>query len=354
MIAFLLVNQEWDISTALVGQYSTAPAWTAADFAISEETAEAIKAGVAPATRRAYAHDLAEYERWCASVGRLAIPAAPQTFPEYARHLRDLGKAPRTIQRAFGAIRTAHRLVGATPPDGKAAASVVRGYRQQRALAGIRTRKAAAAVVDTIRSLAEACDPTTVAGARDRAIIVLGFAMMARRSELVAIETSDLTENTDGLTVAVRMSKTDQDAEGDDVMIPFGSHPETCPVLLVRAWRALLDERGFGDGPLFRSVDRHGHIFGEPTFAGRAKSPRMTGDAVSIVIARAAKRAGVEVDRLSAHSLRSGGATEAYRNGTDPLTIARHGRWKDGSPVLLGYIRTVDKWRDNPMRGIGL
>ena len=34
--------------------------------------------------------------------------------------------------------------------------------------------------------------------------------------------------------------------------------------------------------------------------------------------------------------------------------IAAHGRWAEGSPVVHTYIRAADKWKDNPMRGIGL
>jgi hypothetical protein len=36
------------------------------------------------------------------------------------------------------------------------------------------------------------------------------------------------------------------------------------------------------------------------------------------------------------------------------VTIARHGRWKDGSPVLLGYLEDANRWTDNPMQGVGL
>ena len=34
--------------------------------------------------------------------------------------------------------------------------------------------------------------------------------------------------------------------------------------------------------------------------------------------------------------------------------IAEHGRWAKTSPRVLEYIRPVEKWRGNPMRGIGL
>ncbi len=50
----------------------------------------------------------------------------------------------------------------------------------------------------------------------------------------------------------------------------------------------------------------------------------------------------------------AGGATAAYRAGAPVSTIAAHGRWAPTSPVVLGYIRAVDRWNDNPMHGVGL
>lgn len=56
--------------------------------------------------------------------------------------------------------------------------------------------------------------------------------------------------------------------------------------------------------------------------------------------------------QFTAHSLRAGGATIAYMNGAPIATICQMGRWKPGSPVVLGYIRAVDQWKDNPFRGV--
>jgi hypothetical protein len=44
----------------------------------------------------------------------------------------------------------------------------------------------------------------------------------------------------------------------------------------------------------------------------------------------------------------------AYPAGAPVSVIARHGRWAEGSPVVLRYIRAVDRWRDNAMRNVGL
>ncbi|NED50654.1 integrase, partial [Micromonospora aurantiaca] len=58
------------------------------------------------------------------------------------------------------------------------------------------------------------CDPETPKGARDRALLLLGFNMMARRSELAALDLADITEHEEGLLVRIRRSKTDQAAAG--------------------------------------------------------------------------------------------------------------------------------------------
>jgi len=57
--------------------------------------------------------------------------------------------------------------------------------------------------------------------------------------------------------VRVWRSKTDQLGEGAAVAIPFGSHPEVCPVRAFEAWHT---SSGVLEGTLFRSVDRHGRV----------------------------------------------------------------------------------------------
>ena len=190
----------------------------------------------------------------------------------------------------------------------------------------------------------EQCDPRTVRGLRDRVALVLGLALMGRRSELVALELDDLTETPDGLEVLIRASKTDQDAHGVIVAIPPGQHADTDPVRLVCAWRALLTEHGHTSGRLLCSVTRHGRL-----------GARLSADAVSDLVQAAARRAKLpHADTYSAHSLRAGGATAVYRAGAPVSAIAAHDRWAPGSPVVLSYIRSVDRWRDNALAGIGL
>ncbi len=71
-----------------------------------------------------------------------------------------------------------------------------------------------------IRRIVASC-PETLLGLRDRALILVGFAVAFRRSELAAIECAHLSFTEDGLIIDLRRSKTDQEAAGRKVGIPL-------------------------------------------------------------------------------------------------------------------------------------
>jgi len=321
----------------------TAPA--AADTALSDATRQRILDSDAPNTTRAYTRWLEEFTAWCTDHGRSPLPATPETAAEFTSHLVDAGLGPASIEQALAAIRTWHRNAGLKgQPDTEGARRVLRTHRRQLAANGRRTHKATPVLVDALREMVGTCDPTTLAGLRNRAILVLGLAMMGRRSELAELDLRDVTETPDGLLVYVRSSKTDQNAEGAEVPVPCGTNPDTDPVRVVRAWTDALAARGVHTGRLFRSITRHGTV-----------RSSLSTDAINQIVKTAARRAGLSAaDGYSGHSLRAGGATSAARAGAPLTAIAGQGRWSEKSPVVAGYIRSVEQWTDNPMNGIGL
>ena len=88
-------------------------------------------------------------------------------------------------------------------------------------------------------------------GLRDRALIILGFSLAARRSELAALEIEDLDVKDEGLLVTFRKSKTDQEGEGAKVAVPRGN--KLCPVALLQDW---LDAAHIIEGPVFRAISK--------------------------------------------------------------------------------------------------
>ncbi len=318
------------------------------DNQISDSTRDRIERSVPENTRAAYERQWNTFTAWCLTAGRTPLPATAETLAEYVSHLADLDRAPSTIEQGIAAIRTIHRHSGRRgQPETDGALAVLKVHKRDRADAGKRKRKAPPVTLAPLRAMIETTDAETLAGLRDRVLLVLGFAMMARRSELAALHVSDISFTDDGLTVLIRSSKTDQEAAGAEVVIPTGSHPDTDPVRVVQAWLdALAKQKSpVTSGPLLRRINRWGQL----------QPGEMSGAAVNEAVQRLAKAADLKnADYFTAHGLRAGGPTEAAKAGHPVSFIADHGRWSKNSPQVLEYIRAVDRWKDNPMRGIGL
>ncbi|MEV4090469.1 site-specific integrase, partial [Nonomuraea fuscirosea] len=180
-----------------------ADAHTAADYTLSPRTQALIADGVPANTRRAYTRQWAAFTAWCARNGRIALPATAHTLAEYASGLCAADQAPASIEQAIAAVRTMHRLAGHTgQPATESARLALRAYKRRRAEAGGRgQREAPPITIDALRAMVSACDLGTPAGRRDRLLLVLGLALMGRRSELVALTREDVREVADGLEV---------------------------------------------------------------------------------------------------------------------------------------------------------
>lgn len=172
-----------------------------------------------------------------------------------------------------------------------------------------------------------------LAKARDTSLVLMTWALGARRSEVAFLDVDDLTVTDDGLEVLIRRSKSGHRTPA----VPFADDPDVCPVL---AWRRWQQRAAIVTGAAFRRVDQHGNLGG-----------RMSGEAVAAVLTRAGERAGLD-HRLIGHSPRRGLATEGRRKGKSIEKIADQGGWSRTSPVLHGYIADVDKWTDNVLRGL--
>jgi len=201
----------------------------------------------APATLRAYATDLANYSAWCAQHGFTAMPATPEVIGAYLA-AAGVGYALPTLRRRVAAIARACRIAG-HPLDTKhpAIRETLRGIGRTH---GTPPRRSAALTIADIRKLVRVCG-TTLDGARDRALFLVGFGGALRRSELVGVNVADITWTEDGLVLLIIRSKTDAEVAGARIGINRGKAAETCPVTALQSW---LTEAGINDGPVFRKV----------------------------------------------------------------------------------------------------
>jgi site-specific recombinase XerD len=286
---------------------------------------------------KAYAADWRDFTAWCSGRGRQALPATDETVALYLADLAGRGAKASTLARRLVAISQAHKTVDLPSPT---TSSVVR-----RVHAGIRRAHGTAqlgkapALVGDIRKMVQA-QPDSLRGLRDRALLLLGFAGAFRRSELVGLNVEDLELSRIGLVVTLRHSKTDQEARGRRVGVPYGSSEATCPVRSIQAW---LQAAYIEHGSIFRPIDRF----------GRVQAGRLSDKAVARLVKQHAEAIGLDPTRYAGHSLRAGLATSAAAAGASDRTIMRQTGHRS-SEMVSRYIREGSLFRDNAAALVGL
>ena len=278
--------------------------------ALRAEAAEAFSGARSKNTQIAYEKAWSAFASWCDANQLASFPASPETVVLYLTALARRCKLA-TLRLHLTAINVRHRDAGhAQPGDFPPMRAFMRGLAKRLGSAPAPKR---ALTPEQIAGMIDTLDLRTRIGLRDRAILLLGLAMAARRSELVALDLEDLEERDRGLRVRIRFSKTDQEGRGAVIGIPRTGHPELCPVGAVRAW---IEGAELTAGPLFRAVDRH----------GRVSADRLGSREVARIVKAGASRIGLAPDQYAAHSLRSGFATAAAEGGAEERDIMRQTR----------------------------
>ncbi|MCU1622918.1 MAG: hypothetical protein JWL79_1763 [Frankiales bacterium] len=182
---------------------------------------------------------------------------------------------------------------------------------------------------------------------RDRALLLLGFAMAARRGELTDLVWSDLRNVDEGLLVRLRRSKTDLDGRGTTLGIPWGRSLSTCPVRAVATWRTRVElqlgQEEMDASPVFVRVGRGGRI---------TPDEPLTREAITMVVRRRMSQAGIK-GRWGGRSLRAGLISTAADLDLPLELIAQQSRHAS-LDSLVRYIRHDDVFRRNAADRIGL
>lgn len=258
-------------------------------------------------TRRAYACHWAQFRAWAEDHGQLALPASAPTLAAYLTDMATRGRKASTLGQARAAISQRHREAAVQDPaDSEFVRRTMHGLL--RTITAAQNGKAPV-LRGELPPILGGINRTTISGKRDAALVLVGFAGGFRRSELAALDVSDLRFHDEGLTVTVRRSKTDQEGRGMKKHIPEVGG-DLCPVRALRDW---LDAASIHSGPVFRKVNRWG------TIGARA----LSGGAVARAVKIGAKMAGLDWRNYSGHSLRSGFVTSALMAGQQAIDVAQ-------------------------------
>ncbi len=298
-----------------------------------EDAVDFARAEKSTATRRAYRSDFEIFRTWCGTKRLSPLPASPETVAAFLAFGAKSGTRSSTFERRLAALRYAHKLAGyPSPTASEAVKTTLRGIKRT---LRYRTTRKAPATSEKIAAMAAATG-SGVRGLRDRAMLLLGFAGAFRRSELVALDFSDLEFCNGGLRITIRRSKTDQEGDGATIAIAMGSF--ACPVEATRAWlRAARITRG----PVFRPVSR----------GDRALHRRLSDRAVAEIVKKYARRVGLKAKDFSGHSLRAGFLTSAAQRGASIFKMMDVSRHKS-IETLRGYVRDAELFRDHAGSGL--
>lgn len=288
-------------------------------------------------TKRAYASDWAAFTSWCNGHSLQYLPASPEAVAAYLVDLADKRYKAATIERRLVSIAKAH--VTAEHIDITKNPLVRETWKGIKRTIGTAQTPKSPVLTRDIKEMINTL-PDNLLGIRDRALLLLGFAGGFRRSEIVSLDVADLEFRREGLIINLRRSKTDQIGEGRRIGIPYGSCCDTCPVRSLQAW---LEESGITEGPVFRSVNRHGSL----------QDGRLSDKSVALVVKRYAEAAGLNPDDYSGHSLRAGMATSAAMHGASERQIMKQTGHRSEAMVRR-YIREGSLFTGNAASQLGL
>jgi integrase len=334
---------------ALIAQWAERHgAEVAQRLADAEDFADAVQRRLAPAnTTDTYAKAWRVWERFCTEQEFPELEATRGALVAFVVWLLDRGQVNGKGYAASSAgtilagavVELRRRGVEVSRDDQAQARATLEAAAVELLKAGERRGRgqAAAAEVPDLYRVVRAC-PDTLAGARDKALILTGFHYASRAQDPAGLLAGDVTLTPRGLVVSVLTGKTKHSVR--DAKINRQDDPEVCPVEAWTAYRGRLAteaEPRWSEptAPAFVGVDRHGNVTGG-----------MVPDSVTRAVKRISVRAGVAL-AWTGHSLRIGLATTARKKGKDAVAIADQGGWARHSRSMNGYFQRVDGWEDN-------
>jgi site-specific recombinase XerD len=175
-----------------------------------QETIVKIEGAYAPSTIRAYRADFSDFIYFCHDKNANALPAQPHLVAQYVADLTDSGRSSASIRRALSGLSAIHRLnrFGDPTKDPDVTLEMRRMHRKL----GRSSKQAGGINADILEKLLIATEDSS-RGIRDRALLLVAYETLCRRSELVSLQVRDVKINVkngvETSPILLRKSKTD-------------------------------------------------------------------------------------------------------------------------------------------------
>jgi len=290
-------------------------------------TIDRIDGAYAAATIRAYRSNFLNFINYCESINSNSLPAEPSKISTYIEKLTEDGWRSASIRQTIASIATIHTLNNYANPtmDSEVKLALKRMHRK----IGRFSKQAngiTKAMLDDILVATE----NSLRGYRDRALLLIAYDTMCRRSELVNIKLDNISEQknyakeySSSTVIFIEQSKTDQEANGRWLKIGFQA---------TQALNNWLKVSKIKDGYLFRGISRNEKL-----------SDGLTPGQICRIYKRLARAAGFDNDfisHVSGHSMRVGAAQDLLISGASLPVMMAKGRWSKPDTVMR-YVEKV-------------
>ena len=290
------------------------------------ETLKNLKNSKAANTLRAYQADFKDFSRFCAKNGLNFIPTEPKILSLYLTHLSVTSKFS-TLKRRIASISVIHKMKGHYL-DTKHPI-IMENLLGIKRVKGSNQKAKKPILINDLKLIINAIDQTNQTEKkkiRDKAIILIGFSGGFRRSELVNLIYDDIEFVNEGVKIFIKRSKTDQSGEGMTKAIPYFDNQSFCPVISLKNWINILEIKS---GKIFDISDK----------------------SIALIIKKYASLSGLDPNKYSGHSLRSGFATSTAESGAEERNIMAMTGHKT-SQMVRRYIQEANLFKNNALNKI--
>ena len=292
---------------------------------LESETLKNLRSSKASNTLRAYKSDYKDFTSFCLKNGFKPMPSEPKIISLYLTYLSKSCKFS-TLKRRLASISVIHRLSGRYI-DTKHP-MITENLMGIKRVKGSHQKAKKPILIDELKLIVNAIDKDKNEKNRfkNRALILVGFAGGFRRSELVAMVNEDVDFVPEGVKIFVKRSKTDQSGEGMTKGIPYFLNANYCPVISLKNW---IEKSGIKSGKIFDMSDK----------------------SVALTIKKYTALVGLDSNKYSGHSLRSGFATSTAELGAEERSIMAMTGHKT-TQMVRRYIQEANLFKNNALNKI--
>ena len=280
------------------------------------KTVEKIEGAYAPSTIRAYSSNFEYFIKHCDEISKEALPANPETVAQYIRKLSDGRLKSSSIKIAVASIASIHNLNSIIDPTQHPEVKIEM-RRMYRTIG--RYAKQAYGINKGLLDKMVATTDNSLRGIRDRAILLLAYDSLCRRSELVSLEFEDvlINEKYTGVKLKLQKSKTDSHGMGKWLYLSLETQ------IAIKNW---LEASGIRSGKLLRGISVNGKI-----------SDNLISSQIGRIYKKIARTLKIDPDTIrmiSSHSIRIGAAQDLLLIGKSFPEIMNRGRWSKIDTVM--------------------